>query len=122
MRILIISDIHANLTAFETFFPEKRPFFLENASFFETPINLFFSRRIVDPKVGGRVTGRAGAWAIGALYAEADVHPIALTADNEYLMDPRQIPAEVLAKDLGVRDGQEWWVGHYLFRRHNDAV
>ena len=32
---------------FEIFFPERRPFFLENASYFETPINLFFSRRIV---------------------------------------------------------------------------
>ena len=35
---------------FEVFFPERRPFFLENASYFETPINLFFSRRIVEPR------------------------------------------------------------------------
>ena len=45
---------------FEVFFPERRPFFLENASFFETPINLFFSRRIVDPQVGVRLTGKRG--------------------------------------------------------------
>jgi hypothetical protein len=54
---------------FEVFFPERRPFFLENASHFETPINLFFSRRIADPQVGLRLTGKAGPWAIGALYA-----------------------------------------------------
>jgi len=35
---------------------------------------------------------------IGALYAEADVHPILLTAANDYLMDPREIPADVLAQ------------------------
>jgi hypothetical protein len=54
---------------FEVFFPERRPFFLENASYFETPINLFFSRRIADPQFGVRLTGKAGPWAIGALYA-----------------------------------------------------
>jgi Domain of unknown function (DUF5916) len=52
---------------FEVFFPEKRPFFLENSGYFQTPINLFFSRRIADPQFGGRVTGKVGGWAIGAL-------------------------------------------------------
>jgi hypothetical protein len=52
---------------FEVFFPEKRPFFLENASFFSTPVNLFFSRRILDPEYGARVTGRLGRWALGGL-------------------------------------------------------
>jgi len=54
---------------FEAFFPEKRPFFLENPSYFETPINLFFSRRIVDPQFGVRLTGKKGPYAIGALVA-----------------------------------------------------
>jgi hypothetical protein len=49
------------------FFPEKRPFFLENADYFQTPITLFFSRRIGDPQFGTRVTGRSGRWAIGGL-------------------------------------------------------
>lgn len=35
-----------NLTAFETYFPEKRPFFLKDADIFETPIEIFYSRRI----------------------------------------------------------------------------
>jgi hypothetical protein len=42
-----------NLTVFETFYPEKRPFFVEGASLFEfgnsaddTPLRLFFSRRV----------------------------------------------------------------------------
>ena len=52
---------------YEVFFPEKRPFFLENADYFQTPITLFFSRRIGDPQVGSRITGRAGRWAIGGL-------------------------------------------------------
>lgn len=52
---------------FRVFFPEKRPFFIENAGFFQTPINLFFSRNIVEPQFGGRVTGKLGKWTLGAL-------------------------------------------------------
>jgi hypothetical protein len=52
---------------YEVYFPEKRPFFLENAGFFRTPVNLFFSRRIVDPGAGARLTGKVGQWAIGLL-------------------------------------------------------
>jgi hypothetical protein len=52
---------------FAVFFPEKRPFFIENAGFFATPINLFFSRRISDPQFGARMTGKLGKWTLGAL-------------------------------------------------------
>src|SRR2546429_1780331 len=52
---------------FETFFPEKRPFFIENAGYFQTPVNLFFSRRITDPGAGVRLTTKAGRWALGAI-------------------------------------------------------
>ena len=55
---------------YEVFFPEKRPFFLENAGYFRTPINLFFSRRVRDPQGGVRMTGKVGDWAIGALAAD----------------------------------------------------
>ena len=52
---------------FEVFFPEKRPFFIENSGYFQTPVNLVFSRRIVDPGAGLRLTGKAGRWALGAI-------------------------------------------------------
>jgi len=55
---------------FETFFPEKRPFFLENASYFDTPIPLVFTRRIADPSLGARLTGRVGRYALGGLVAQ----------------------------------------------------
>jgi hypothetical protein len=73
---------------FEVFFPEKRPFFIENASYFNTlidrpipldlltpinsltPISLLFTRRIADPQFGARLTGKLGPYAIGALVAD----------------------------------------------------
>ncbi len=55
---------------FEVFFPETRPFFQENANYFQTPINLVFTRRIADPKWGVRLTGKDGPWAVGILVAD----------------------------------------------------
>ena len=52
---------------YEVYFPEKRPFFIEDAGYFSTPIDLFFSRQIVDPEFGTRLTGRIGRWSVGAL-------------------------------------------------------
>jgi hypothetical protein len=52
---------------YEVFFPEKRPFFLENADYFKTPIDLFFTRRIGDPQFGTRLTGKTGPYSIGVM-------------------------------------------------------
>ena len=35
-----------NMSYFETYFVEKRPFFMENGTLFDTPIEVFYSRRI----------------------------------------------------------------------------
>jgi len=79
-----VDEQRTNLTRFPLFFPEKRPFFLENAGIFSagTPqaVDLFFTRRIgIDtlgqpvPIVGGgRVTGRVGAVTVGALQIFTD--------------------------------------------------
>ena len=55
---------------FEVFFPEKRPFFLENSNYFTTPINLVFTRRIGHPEFGLRLTGKSGPWAVGVFAAD----------------------------------------------------
>ncbi len=73
---------------FEVFFPEKRPFFLENASYFTTPINLFFTRRIVNPQLGARLTGRVGRYSIAALFAD-DRAPGLVVPDNDPLAGKR---------------------------------
>lgn len=54
---------------FELFYPEKRPFFLENAGYFQTPINLVFTRRVADPSLGVKLTGKSGPWTIATLVA-----------------------------------------------------
>jgi hypothetical protein len=69
---------------FEVPFPEKRPFFLENSNYFLTPITLLFTRRIVDPQWGVRLTGKDGPWAVGLLAAD-DASPGAEVAPGDPL-------------------------------------
>ncbi|WP_162601914.1 carbohydrate binding family 9 domain-containing protein [Occallatibacter savannae] len=52
---------------YPVFFPELRPFFLENASYFATPLTLLYTRNIVRPDWGLRVTGKSGRTNIGLL-------------------------------------------------------
>ena len=79
-----VDEQRTNLTRFPLFFPEKRPFFLENAGTFSagTPqaVDLFFTRRIgidtlgqpVPILGGGRLTGRVGDFTVGALQIFTD--------------------------------------------------
>jgi hypothetical protein len=63
-------QLEINLTRFPTRFPERRPFFVEGNSFFETPLDLFFSRRIGSSGNilwGGKVTGKVGDYSLGML-------------------------------------------------------
>ena len=55
---------------FEVFFPEKRPFFMENSNYFETPVQTVFTRRIVDPQFGLKLTGKSGPYTLAALAAD----------------------------------------------------
>ena len=60
-------------TRFRLFFEETRPFFLEGADFFRTPIDAVFTRSIVDPSWGAKVTGKEGPHAFGAFVARDEV-------------------------------------------------
>ena len=74
-----VDDVQINLTRFDLFFPEKRPFFLENSGFFEfgspREVEIFFSRRIgldenrqeVPIDAGARVSGKIGKYQVGML-------------------------------------------------------
>ena len=56
--------------SFALFFPEKRPFFLEGADYFTTPLQVLYTRQIADPDYGLRVTGRNGQQAYGVIAAQ----------------------------------------------------
>ncbi len=49
------------------YYPEKRPFFLEGTDHFDTPFELVYTRKIIDPQWGGKLTGKIGRTTLGFL-------------------------------------------------------
>ena len=74
---------------FAVYFPEKRPFFIENADYLRTPIDLFFTRQIVNPSYGARLTGKLGPYSIGVLTAD-DRAPGLVVAPSDPLAGSRR--------------------------------
>jgi len=93
-----VDDQQINLTRFNLFFPEKRPFFLENAGTFAMgtgdasgrTLELFFSRRIgigpsgelVPIQAGGRLSGKAGPFNVGIMNMQTDSVDGVISANN----------------------------------------
>jgi hypothetical protein len=89
-----VDDQQVNLDRFTLFFPEKRPFFLENAGFFSVgnpgEVDLFFSRRIgigdagqsIPILGGGRVSGKAGKFNVGVLNMQTDDYQDRVASTN----------------------------------------
>jgi hypothetical protein len=55
---------------FTLFFPEKRPFFLEGADYFNTPMDVIFTRTVAEPDFGAKITGKKGPNTFGLFAAE----------------------------------------------------
>jgi hypothetical protein len=89
-----VDEQQVNLTRFNLFFPEKRPFFLENAGTFAVgspqAVELFFSRRIgidtsgvpIPISVGGRLTGKLAGVTLGLLGVRTEELPGVTPATN----------------------------------------
>jgi hypothetical protein len=66
-------------TPYENYFRENRPFFSEGSQYFRLStereffwrpdINLFYSRRISDPRIAGKISGKTGGYSFGILGA-----------------------------------------------------
>jgi hypothetical protein len=75
---------------YPVYFPELRPFFLENANYFITPINLVYTRNIIHPEYGGRITGKIGHTNLG-LFTIDDREPGQTVASGDPLYNKRAI-------------------------------
>lgn len=71
---------------FPIFFQEKRPFFLEGADIFNSPLQIFYSRNIVDPDYAAKLTGKVGKNSFGLMVASDN-------APGNYEEDDRNDPS-----------------------------
>jgi len=88
---------------YPVYFPELRPFFLENANFFTTPspLTLLYTRNIVHPEYGARLTGKLGHTNIGLLAID-DREPGETVSPGDPLYKKRAtITVGRVSQDLG---------------------
>ncbi|HEX6324444.1 MAG TPA: DUF5916 domain-containing protein [Vicinamibacterales bacterium] len=121
-----VDEQQINLDRFTLFFPEKRPFFLENAGLFSVgspgEAEIFFSRSIgIGPQgepipilAGARLSGRVGGATIGLLNMQTDeVENVATAANFTVARIRRDLPnrsavgAMFVNKAVGRADGDD---------------
>ena len=66
---VVADPFFINLTPYEYHLQENRPFFQEEAQIFRTPIQVFYSRRIENPILALKTTGKIGSYTAGCLLA-----------------------------------------------------
>lgn len=86
---------------YPVYFPELRPFFLENASYFLTPMNLLYTRNIVRPLYGGRVTGKLGHLNLGLLAIDDREPGETVLPDDPLFEKKAQAYVGRVSQDLG---------------------
>jgi hypothetical protein len=61
-------------TRFALYYAEKRPFFLEGADFFATPLPTVFTRTVADPDFGVKLTGKQGPHLAGVFVTKDQIN------------------------------------------------
>lgn len=118
---------------FPIYYPEKRPFFLEGIDIFQTPLQVVNTRRIVDPDVAVKLSGKTGRTAFGLMLA-SDAAPGNFSEDErndpelrpfiEPFVDKNAYIGVVRAKrDVGKESNLGFFATTYDFpQRHNDVA
>jgi hypothetical protein len=76
---------------FPIFFEEKRPFFLEGVDIFRSPLQVFYSRQIIDPDFAVKLSGKVGRNSFGILAASDN-------APGNYSENERTLNAQCLER------------------------
>lgn len=107
-------------TQFALFYPEKRPFFLEGADFFVTPLDVIHTRTVADPAWGVKLTGKEGKNGIGLFVAQDDTTNLLLPGEQS--SDSTVLPRESTDATLRYRRdlGSSSSIGAVLTHRQGD--
>jgi hypothetical protein len=108
-------------TKFALFFPEKRPFFLEGADFFDTPLRAIYTRTVADPSLGVKLTGKDGKNAIGVYAARDELNNLLFPSNQG--SDDASLGQEVTSSVVRYRRdvGRNSTLGGLLTTRQGDG-
>lgn len=108
------SQVEADAAEFEVnrrfalSFPEKRPFFLDDADFFDVAEDLLFTRSVVDPLAGAKLTWQRNRHAAGAF----------ITLDR---VNSRILPGNQSSERISTDDDVAGLVGRYRLDLPNSS-
>jgi hypothetical protein len=85
---------------YRVYFPEKRPFFIENGDYFRTPIDLFFTRNIVNPDAGVRLTGKTGPYSLGIMSADDRAPGLTVAHDDPLFKERSYFNIARVSRDI----------------------
>jgi len=92
---------------FEIFFPELRPFFMEGADFFETQMNVVYTRMMREPEWGLKLTGKEGDHTVGAYVVDDEITNLIIpgseSSDFTVLEQPNTATVLRYKHDIGNR-------------------
>ena len=94
-------------TRFALFFPEKRPFFLEGADLYLTPLQAVFTRTVADPEWGFKLNTKEGKDGLGVFVAQDDQNNLIIPGNQfsrQVFLD-EEVTSGVLRyrRDIGAR-------------------
>jgi hypothetical protein len=110
----------AENTRFALFFDEKRPFFLEGADLYLTPLRAVFTRTVADPDWGFKFATKEGKNAFGLFVAEDDINNLVLPSNQG--SDQTTIDDTVTSGTMRYRRdlGKASWLGAIYTGREGD--
>lgn len=86
---------------YAVYFPELRPFFLENANYFATPITLVYTRNIVHPMYGARLTGKVHGTNLGFFAIDDRAPGETVAPDDPAFRKHAKVAVGRVSQDLG---------------------
>jgi hypothetical protein len=94
-------------TRFSLYYPEKRPFFLEGADLYTTPLEAVFTRTVAEPVWGAKLNAKEGKNGVGIFLAQDEMNNLILPSNqaSRLVSLDEQITSGVLRyrRDIGAR-------------------
>lgn len=105
---------------FALFYPEKRPFFLEGADYFNTQLQVLYTRQINDPDAGVRITGGTDHGAYGAFVARDNTVSLLVPGPLGSYFEPFEMKTDVAVGRYRHNFGENTTIGVIGTFRHGD--